>query len=426
MSMKLIYSLPNEMREAVTYLATELIQYDAPTFLVGGCVRDLHLGLQPKDLDVVVDNMPLDTLLEHLSKLGIVMTDGYNYGVLKVTLNAFPDIELDVAVPRKEETLGLGHKDIKVEHGKYITIHHDLARRDFTINAIAINVLNFIVYDPFYGCDDIKNKWLRNTTEAFHNDPLRLWRAISFLSRLEGFKLASTTEFGIQLGIENSANLPNSRLIDQLKKIYEGPQQLQALKALNKLGFLPVLNAHWSNSAPPNLTKIEGYYPKNWHDQFTTRFETFADFLYALFEYIYTEGPYKELNKLFGRELAGKVETVYELHCLSLRFKNTDIDHLIIKRTFRALVKAYGRFNPSSFFVDKRIEALYYSMEAAQIPFKESQLAIKPMECFPLGISGKDISTVRAEMLEKVWAGEIENDYTSLYKYLQEIRLKYE
>lgn len=156
-------------------------------YLVGGSCRDYLLGLQPKDYDfVVVGASP-----EDFSEWSCVGKD------FPVFLE--PTHKWELALARIERKVGLGYTGFESDW-KGVTLEEDLARRDLTLNSIAIEVdwektllLGEPVtigtwIDPFKGIDDIKNKVLRPTTSAFKEDPIRLLRAARFLARYGDFQ----------------------------------------------------------------------------------------------------------------------------------------------------------------------------------------------------------------------------------------------
>src|SRR3990172_3557069 len=117
----------------------------ATIFLVGGAVRDLMLNLPipPSDLDFVVEGIKRDELEKFLEKNGIVKdVESRAFGVFIFVPKQQAAESFDIALPRDEHWIGKGYKDIEVNY-KGLTLAEDLSRRDFTINAMAINLRNF-------------------------------------------------------------------------------------------------------------------------------------------------------------------------------------------------------------------------------------------------------------------------------------------
>ncbi len=159
---------------------------DAELFVVGGAVRDVLLGRQLGDLDLVVRKLPLPSLREALRQLGEVDTSGEKWGVLALTLN---NQTIDLALPREEiQRTGNGHYfDVHVTADPDLPITDDLRRRDFTINAMALNVRTGELTDPYHGQADCREKVLRtvgNPAERFAQDHSRILRCLRFAVQL--------------------------------------------------------------------------------------------------------------------------------------------------------------------------------------------------------------------------------------------------
>ncbi len=143
-------------------------------YIVGGAVRDYFLGVESKDKDyVVVGSSPSEMLNLGFKQVG---TD------FPVFLH--PLTQDEYALARTERKIGEGYSGFDCDW-EGVTIEEDLSRRDLTINSIAWDCSRNLghVIDPFHGLQDIKDKVLRHTTEAFSEDPLRILRVARFLSR---------------------------------------------------------------------------------------------------------------------------------------------------------------------------------------------------------------------------------------------------
>jgi tRNA nucleotidyltransferase (CCA-adding enzyme) len=162
-----------------------LKKYTEPKVLiVGGFVRDALSGGRPKDLDLEVSGVPIDKLVKLLRKIfgpDKVNEVGKSFGVLKVSLGG--GRELDVAIPRvdSKDRSGSGHKNIKAKGEPALSTKEAQRRRDFSINALGMEVLSGSVIDSFGGVEDLKNKVLRLVDkETFKDDPLRVLRGVQF------------------------------------------------------------------------------------------------------------------------------------------------------------------------------------------------------------------------------------------------------
>ena len=153
------------------------------TYLVGGAVRDILLGLTPSDRDyVVVGATPQD------------MIDlGYQQVGKSFPVFLDPNTDNQYALARTERSTAPGYNGFEVDFNTSVTLYDDLYRRDLTINAMAVDVVNEeqfqisrsrdLVIDPFNGMADLDNKVLQHVSYAFCEDPLRVLRVARFAAR---------------------------------------------------------------------------------------------------------------------------------------------------------------------------------------------------------------------------------------------------
>lgn len=143
------------------------------TYLVGGAVRDMLMGQEPKDIDfVVVGATPDEMLAEGFSRVG---------ADFPVFLH--PHTGDEYALARREKKTGTGYLGFESEFGVDVSLEDDLSRRDLTCNSVAYDTENQQFFDPFNGKLDIENKILRHTSEAFQEDPVRVLRVARFRAR---------------------------------------------------------------------------------------------------------------------------------------------------------------------------------------------------------------------------------------------------
>lgn len=182
------------------------------TFLVGGAVRDLVMGRRPHDLDfVIVGGTEAD--ISKLTELGFEQT-GKQFPVFRQ-----PETGWEFALARTEKKDGEGHTGFSVSFGPEVTLGQDLARRDLTINAMAISS-DGIFIDPFGGfIDAVVNKLLQPiSAEVFAEDPLRIFRAARFAAQL-GFEPSVELERAIASVSEvDILALPGERVWGELHK----------------------------------------------------------------------------------------------------------------------------------------------------------------------------------------------------------------
>jgi tRNA nucleotidyltransferase (CCA-adding enzyme) len=159
--------------------------------LVGGGVRDWLLGLEPNDFDLEVAGVDFEALHRALRSFGATDVVGRSFGVIKVR-SASSGAEYDFSLPRRESKTGAGHRGFAVAPDPTLSDAESAARRDFTVNAIALDPLTGEIIDPHGGQRDLAARVLRHTSAAFVEDPLRVLRAFQLAARFD-FSLAPET-----------------------------------------------------------------------------------------------------------------------------------------------------------------------------------------------------------------------------------------
>lgn len=153
-------------------------------YLVGGAVRDEVMGKEITDEDYCVVGISQEKFEELFPN---AFLRGRDFAVYELESKEF-------ALARKERKTGTGHKEFQIQTDTEITIEEDLARRDITINAMAKDILTGKIIDPYGGGQDIQKRIIRKTTEAFSEDPLRVYRVARFAATLNFEVEAKTIE----------------------------------------------------------------------------------------------------------------------------------------------------------------------------------------------------------------------------------------
>ena len=194
-------------------------------YLVGGCVRDFIMGKTPHDYDITVGALPEEISELFESKGFRTIPKGRKFG----TVGVLSENEVVEITPyRIESEYNDSRHPDKVEFVKDIKL--DLARRDFTINAMAMDTDGNIL-DIFGGIDDIQNKILRcvgNADERFREDALRILRAIRFASRL-GFSIESETRKAMSYSKTLLKKISSERIYSELKSTLFFPHSYDIL-----------------------------------------------------------------------------------------------------------------------------------------------------------------------------------------------------
>jgi tRNA nucleotidyltransferase (CCA-adding enzyme) len=163
-----------------------LRQAGGRTYLVGGAVRDALLERPVKDFDLEVFGLSARATLEALAPIARVEPAGDSFPVFKVAGLADVPGSLDVALPRRDSKKGRGHKAFDARPDPFMSIEDAARRRDFTINAMMLDLSTGVLEDPFGGERDLRDRVLRVVDETtFGEDPLRALRAAQFAARFE-------------------------------------------------------------------------------------------------------------------------------------------------------------------------------------------------------------------------------------------------
>lgn len=202
--------------------------------LVGGCVRDALMGVQPKDWDLEIYNLDAARLREVLDQFGPVNVVGEAFTVYKLGNH------LDVSIPRRERKSGRGHKGFVIEGDPSMSVAEAAHRRDFTINAILEDPLTGELIDPFDGRRDIEQRVLRAVSkDTFAEDSLRVLRAAQFAARFEFEIEPETIELCRTIDL---SDLPAERIWGEIEKLLLrarhpsiGLEWLRRLGAIEKL-----------------------------------------------------------------------------------------------------------------------------------------------------------------------------------------------
>lgn len=203
--------LPDDLRAML-----EAVRRVGRPRLVGGGVRDWLLGLAPKDFDVEVAGVTFEALQRALAPFGATDVVGRSFGVIKVR-SAKSGEEYDFSLPRRESKTGAGHRGFAVAPDPTLSDAEAAARRDFTVNAIALDPFTQTIIDPHGGRRDLDARVLRHTGAAFAEDPLRVLRAFQLAGRF-GFALAPETASLCRTIVDTFAELPVERVWGEWEK----------------------------------------------------------------------------------------------------------------------------------------------------------------------------------------------------------------
>ena len=227
--------IPTEIIDVTT--AIEAGGYEA--YLVGGCVRDLLIGRTPNDWDVTTSAKP-----EQIQALFGEDETFYenNFGTVGVKIEAGPEIDKDSIVEvtpyRTEGAYSDSRRPDEVKFSD--SIHDDLKRRDFTVNAIAYRVVTDELIDDYSGQADLTNKILKAVGDAdtrFNEDALRMMRALRLSAQLD-FTIDGETMVAIANNADRLSKVSHERIRDEFNKIVLSDTPATALGLAEQLKML--------------------------------------------------------------------------------------------------------------------------------------------------------------------------------------------
>lgn len=413
-------------------------------YLVGGCVRDLLRGIEPNDWDICTDALPEE--VERCFAQQRIVETGLRHGTVTIFVQGEG---YEVTTYRTDGTYSDGRRPDFVSFVCDLT--QDLARRDFTMNAIAMG-LNGALCDPFGGQEDIRARVVRCVgvpERRFREDGLRVMRALRFASSLE-YAIAPETAQAVHAQRDMLRCVAPERIRVELCKLLTGQNAGQILRA-----YTDVLCVFW-----PELACMQGVQQRNpWH-------------LYDVFEHTVRaveHAPFDEALRLtlllhdIGKpqcmtvDAAGighfyghpeKSAAMADAMLRRLKFDNATREQVVeligchdaeLSPAPRTVRRWLARLGPERFFqllqvqradcmaqhpekVQARLEALQRVARYAQTCIDTGaclslrDLAVGGRDVLALGISGPAVGTVLRELLDRVIDGALPNDRQALLR----------
>ena len=220
--------------DKVEYILQKLNENNYDGYVVGGCVRDSILGRQPGDYDIATNALP--NRVSEIFGPKKTMPTGIKYGTVTVIVDGET---FEVTTYRIDLNYSDGRRPDEVVFTS--SVNQELARRDFTINAMAYNHRVGLI-DLFKGVQDIKNRIIRcvgNPYERFNEDALRMMRAVRFAAQL-GFEIEKNTLHAIFINKDLLAKVSSERIMAELNKILlsDNPAKVEILFLTGLMNFI--------------------------------------------------------------------------------------------------------------------------------------------------------------------------------------------
>lgn len=201
------------------------------TFLVGGAVRDIVLGIASQDIDIEVHGISLAGLEKILRRFGIVRTVGKAFGVLRID-----GYDVDWSIPRSDSK----GRFPQVTFDEHMSLVDACRRRDLTMNAMLIDLATGELEDPFHGLQDLEVGVLRAPDPTFFvEDPLRFYRVMQFIGR---FEMVPNQELSDLCKTMDLSGVSKERIFQEFEKLFlQSKKPSLAFKWLDVIGRLEEL-----------------------------------------------------------------------------------------------------------------------------------------------------------------------------------------
>ena len=383
-----MYNIP---QEAVTALET-LEKNGFEAYLVGGCVRDFLLGRIPNDYDITTNALPEQIIKVFLDYKTI--PTGLKHGTVTVIIKKF---QIEITTYRKDSTYSDNRHPDSVEFTP--SLKEDLARRDFTMNGIAMN-RNQDIVDLYNGREDMRKhiiNCIENPDKRFDEDALRILRALRFASQLD-FSIEKNTSDSIHRNAENLKNISAERINAELEKLLGGKNPYSILKE-----YEDVIQVFM-----PEYTYSECILKKNVSLQLVRRSAFFLNInsVYDIMKRLkYSNRDINDTLKLteyFSADISSKPS-------LKILLKNIGTELAYILLDFR---NACGENTENP---ELMLDEILDNHECYLI----SQLDINGRDLLNMGISGVLTGKILNNLLDKVIHDEIQNNKSALEEYIK-------
>ena len=361
----------------IQFIIERLQKNGFEAYLVGGCVRDMLMDITPHDYDITTSASP-EIILSLFEK---TVPTGIKHGTVTVINSGFA---AEVTTYRTDGEYSDHRRPERVTFVK--SLKEDLARRDFTVNAIAYNE-NEGIKDFFGGREDIKNKILRAVGEPkkrFCEDALRILRLFRFASVLEFTPEEATLKNALKCA-PLLESISAERISSELRKAVNGknPEALKPLTDINGLKFIGIKNPDYSKIVPLQSAGL------------------------ALFGFLYSSTD-NLMSALRFLKPSNKEKRLYEniLTLLSLPFPQSkeEIKEMLFK-TDLISVEKYLYFKNSYFgtYTENALSMLREILENGE-PYRISDLKIGGRSLIKLGIKGEKVGETLEYLRQRVTA----------------------
>ena len=441
----------NNFSEVEIKILNKLNEY-GKGYIVGGAIRDILLGLKPKDVDFAT-NISYETLKTLFSEYTPKET-GKSFGVLRIRIN---NIDYEIAKFRKDNYEEKDGLKIILEEKKVSfvdDIRNDLARRDFTINAMAYSEVEGII-DLYNGQKDIENKvinFVGNAEERIIEDPLRVLRAFRFMSRLK-FSLSENTVEAIKKQKELLKNIPEERITMEFSKLLLGENIKNTLILMKDIGVLELIipefkvtydfnqcNPHHNLDLFDHIINVVSKVPADLELRYSALLHDIAKPVVQTFD---EKGiAHYKTHEIVGADMARDILTRMKLPAklidtvVEIIKKHMVLYKDVTDKKFNKLLSEMGYDNlwrliehsiadnsSKNNEVVSTENDLHERLKRAvekQMQITVNDLTVNGKDLIELGFNGKEIGEIKKELLDKYLSEEIKNEKEEMLEYVKE------
>lgn len=432
----------NNFNEVEIKILNKLNEY-GEGYIVGGAIRDILLGLKPKDVDFAT-NLSYETLKTLFSEYTPKET-GKSFGVLRIRIN---NIDYEIAKFR-EDIYGKEKKVSFVDD-----IKNDLARRDFTINAMAYNQKEGII-DLYNGQKDIENRiinFIGNAEERIIEDPLRVLRAFRFMSRLN-FSLSENTIEAIKKQKDLLKNIPEERITMEFSKLLLGENIKNTLTLMRDTGVLELIipefkatydfnqcNPHHNLDLFNHIINVVSKVPADLELRYSALLHDIAKPIVQTFDEkgIAHYKTHEIVSADMARDILARMKLPVKLidTVVEIIKKHMILYKDITDKKFNKLLSEMGYDNlwrliehsiadnsSKNNEVVSTENDLHERLKRAvekQMQVTVNDLAVNGKDLIELGFTGKEIGEIKKELLDKYLSEEIQNNKEEMMEYVKE------
>lgn len=388
-----MYNIP---KEAVT--ALEILEKNGfEAYLVGGCVRDFLLGRIPNDYDITTNAVP-EQIIEVFSDYKTIPT-GIKHGTVTVIIEKF---QIEITTYRKDSRYSDNRHPDSVEFTP--SLKEDLARRDFTMNGIAMN-RNQNIIDMYNGREDMQKRiinCIENPDRRFDEDALRILRALRFASQLD-FSIEKNTSGSIHRNAENLRNISAERINAELEKLLGGKNPYSILKEYEDVIRIFI----------PEYTYLECILKKNTDSQLIRRSAFFLNI-----------SPVYDIMKRLKYSNRDINDTVKLTEYFSADISSKPAIKILLNNIGEELVSVLLDFKNACGENTKKSELMLDEILDNHECYLISQLDINGRDLMSMGISGVLTGKILNTLLDRVIHDEIPNNKSVLEEYVKNVFLQ--